>query len=127
MQQLPVNFSNIRKAIVDAVQKTTGLTCIRSEPSTSDAPRPALPYFSYKITSPGIQHGDANIGYSSGTEFSYSTQMEMVVSFQCYAVDQDDSYSYLHLWQQSLNTYSTMEKLRQNGLAVWDIGTVADL
>lgn len=129
-----VDFSDIRKTLVAEVAKITGLVCIREEPSTPDAPRPPLPYFGYKITTPGEAKGEAVLQapdgpYAPGStaKFNYGQQMKMIVSFQCYAKDQDDAYSYMVLWQNALNLDNVLEELRRKGLAVWDYGNVADL
>lgn len=123
----PVQFSDFRKAIVAIVEQVTGLKCIRLQPSTPDAPRPPLPYFGYKITTPGKARGEPSFQSFSASNFNYGQQMEMIVSFQCYAKDQDDAYSYMVLWQNALNLANVLEDLRRKGLAVWDFSDVADL
>lgn len=123
----PVDFGKFRELLVREVTKVTGLVCIRNEPVVPNAPRPELPYFGYKMTSPAIQKGDSNIEFQSGQEFNYGTQMQMVVSFNCYAKDQDDANSFMHLWQQALNMANIQEDLRKGGLALWDYAKVADL
>lgn len=128
IQKPPVNYADIRKNLVLMVKRMTGLTCIRREPSESDAPRPQLPYMSYKITSPGVARGEADFDYTgTGTLFNYGQQLKMTVSFQLYAKDQDEAYSLMCLFQQSLNKQTVLEQFRVFGLAVWDFGNVADL
>jgi len=128
MQKLDVDFATFRRVICEQVRLITGCVCIKEEPNQSDAPRPDLPYFGYKITSPGVPMGDANFQDSNGgQDFSYGTQMKMSVSFHCYALDQDEAYNKMMLFQMALNTNPIQESFRRKGLAIWDWGTVADL
>ena len=51
----------------------------------------------------------------------------MSVSFHVYALDKDQAYNYMALWQACLDQFTTQEWLRRAGIAVWLIGNVADL
>lgn len=51
----------------------------------------------------------------------------MTVSFQCYGNSHEEAYNYMSLWQTSLDLQNIQEILRSAGIAVWTIGTVADL
>lgn len=126
---LPFNFTPVRVALVREVERVTGFKCIRLEPAVPNSPRPPqLPYFSYKLTSPG-----AHIGYASqqwtgdSTIFNAGAQRRISASFQCYAQDQETAYNYMSLWQMALEMVTTQAALRESGIAVWTIGDVADL
>lgn len=125
---LPFNFTEFRVAMVREVQRVTGLKCIREEPVTPNSPRPALPYFSFKVTSPGTHFGYASQVYTgTDTTFLASGQRRASVSFHCYAPDQEAAYNYMSLWQMALDMIETQTALRESGIAVWTIGDVADL
>jgi hypothetical protein len=51
----------------------------------------------------------------------------MTVSFNAYAGSHEDAYNLMALWQTGLDEENTQSLLRQAGIAVWLIGTVADL
>ena len=51
----------------------------------------------------------------------------MTVSFDAYAESHEDAYNLLSLWQTALDEENTQALLREAGIAVWTIGTVADL
>ncbi len=125
---LPFNFVPFRIAMVQEIERVTKTKCIREETVVQGSPRPPLPYFSYKITSPGTHWGYASQQYSgTGTNFVSGTQRSARVSFHCYAADQETAYNYMCLWQMSLYSELTQENLRRAGIAVWTIEDVADL
>lgn len=122
-----LDFNAIRIALVNAVKTATGLECILEEPVLQGAPRPALPYMSFKITTPAYKTGDDDARVVSGTTYNVGGQRRMTVSFHSYAVEHEDAYNYMGLLQSSFETQSIQEVLRRAGVAVWVIGTVADL
>lgn len=125
---LPFDFVPFRVAMVRAVQQATKLNCIREEPVTQNAPRPALPYMSYKVTLPGYHWGySANTYTGVGTTFNSGAQRSASVSFHCYAETQEEAYNYMCLWQFALDTDETQAQLRESGIAVWTIQGVDDL
>lgn len=123
----PISYALIRKTIVAQITRITGILCIRNEPVVSDAPRPKLPYFAYKITTPGMAMGEASFDHVSGETFNYGQQFKIVVSVNLYAQDQDQAYDLMFLLQQSLNLQTVMEEFRKAGMAIWDFGNVVDL
>ena len=127
---LPFNFTPFRVALVREVTRVTGLVCIREEPVVPNAPRPptGLPYFSFKVTTPGTHLGYSSQQYTgTATTFNAGGQRRASVSFHCYAEDQETAYNYMALWQMQLDMTETQERLRNAGIAVWTIGDVADL
>lgn len=127
-KKLALDYNPIRIALVREVRKVTGLECILEEGTTQNYPRPPLPYFSFKITTPGARYGDDSSQYdSTGTIFSSGGQRKMSVSFHCYTKEHEDAYNFMTLWQTSLDLRTVQEDLRRTGIAVWIIGTVADL
>ncbi len=131
--QLPIDYNAIRASVVAAVKLSTGLTCIVEEPNVQGAPRPALPYFSMKITTPGAKNGDDALynipnGSGQGTDnWGRGGNRKMSVSFSCYALIPEDAYSYMALWQASLELEAVQSLLSKATIAVWLIGNVADL
>lgn len=128
----PIDYNLIRKTLANETSRVTGLITVLEEPTYQGAPRPTnvgqQPYFSFKITTPGAKNGDDSQSYSgSGTIFGRGGDRKMTVSFHCYAVDQETAFNYMALWQGSLELWQTQVNLRAAGIAVWIIGTVADL
>lgn len=124
----PIDFVAIRKALVAEVKRVTRLECIVEEPKTQNSPRPALPYFSFKLLTPAAKSGDDAQSYDADTgTFNVGGQREMTVSFHCYTEDEGKAYDYMALWQASLQLYGTQASLRTSGIAVWLIGDVDDL
>lgn len=127
---LPFDFKAFRVAIVREIQLVTGLICIREEPAVPNSPRPpsGLPYFSFKVTTPAAPAGYAAQKYTgTGNVFNLGAQRVTSVSFHCYAEDQESAYNYMSVWHMHLNMPDTQERLRRSKIAVWTIGTVADL
>lgn len=128
----PINYDAIRTAIVTEITRVTGLQCVESEPEIQNAPRPKLPYFTLKILTPGAKTGDdsANRPASTvggSTVVNIGGQRKMTVSFQSFGRTHEDSYNYMVLWQQALETETTQGNLRLAGIALWVNGNVADL
>jgi hypothetical protein len=126
----PIDYSAIRQAFAAEIKAVTGLIAIIEEPVTQNAPRPCLPYFSFKLTTPGAKSGDDSTFYAGDgatTLFGKGGNRKMSVSFNCYAATQEEAYDYMALWQGSLELPNVQAVLRESGIAVWLIGTVADL
>lgn len=132
----PISYDAIRKAFIAAIMKTCYLDqnhVITEEPETQNWPRPTLPYISMKIIVPGARFGDdtiTNVPDSQGnptTIFNSGGPRMMTVSFHCYGISHEQAYDYMSLWQSSLDLQNIQELLRKSGIAVWTIGTVADL
>lgn len=131
--QKPVDYEAIRILISREITRNTGVEGILEEPETQDAPRPGLPYFSFKFTSPGIKSGDddkRNILDGDGNPTNRWVSggvRKMAISFHCYAKSHEEAYNYMGLWQAALDSEPVQENLRRGGVAVWVIGNVADL
>lgn len=129
---LPVDYIAIDTALVREIKRVSQIECIIEEPKITNAPRPCpLPYFSFKVTSPGIKQGDDSKQYTQKNDTTLVVNTggvrKMMVSFQCYAEDERTAYQYMALWQSCLDQLTTQENLRKAGIAVWVIGNVADL
>lgn len=129
----PNDFRALRKAVIDEVQKVTGLLCIYAEPESPDAPRPNLPYFTVKIIGPASKFGDDstqtvldNTGNPTDV-WNTGGQRRMDVDFNCYGNSHEESYNYMSLWQTSLELETVQADLRAAGIAIWLNGNVADL
>ena len=133
LPSFPLNFNNIRKAIVDEVQKVTQLTCVLAEPETQNVPRPCKPYFSLKFLIPGFKFGDDSaqpVLDAQGdptTVWNYGGQRKMTVEFNCYGNSHEEAYNYMCLWQSALELETVQADLRVATIAVWLNGNVADL
>lgn len=130
MPTFPIDFNDIRKALVAMVTAATGLTCILEEQKGEKGEaqtRPDLPYASLKITTPATRFGDDTTQPVSDTVINRGGQRRMSVSFHVYDVDQEDAYNAMALLQSKLDQFGTQELLRKSGIAVWIIGNVADL
>ena len=133
MQGLAVDFNLIRNAIVAQVQAVTGLLCIVEEPETPHDKRPVLPYMSFKITTPAYKSGDDSkqqVLDSNGNPTSVWNSggcRRMNIDFNAYAVSHEESFNYMSTWQTALDLADIQQNLRAAGIAVWVIGTVADL
>lgn len=132
--KFPVDFVLIRKTIANEIQKVTGLIAVREEAIIAEkTERPKLPYFGFKITTPAAKSGDdskQNVLDGNGnptTKWNSGGVRQMSVSFDCYATSQEEAYNYMGLWQTALDLENIQEDLRRVGIAVWIIGTVADL
>jgi len=122
----PIDFNLIRKTVSNEVQRVTGTTCVLEEPTVQGAPRPNLPYFSFKLITPAAKNGDDSQYHTSGTVFGRGGNRKMSISFHCYTQEQEDAYGLMALWQGSLELFQTQQNLRSAGIAVWLIGNVAD-
>lgn len=128
--QRPIEFGPIIDALASTVERVTGITCILHEQKGQDSqplPRPARPYMGFKLTTPAAKNGDDHVEYLAGGIQNRGGQRKMSVSFQCYARNQSEAYEYMTLWQASLELKTIQEVLRRSGIAVWLIGSVADL
>lgn len=129
---LPIDYVSITTTLVREIKRVSLIECIIDEPKVTNAPRPCpLPYFSFKLTSPGIKQGDDSKSYTQKNDTTLVVNTggvrKMMVSFQCYATDEREAYEYMSLWQSCLDQLTTQENLRRAGIAVWVIGNVADL
>lgn len=126
---LPIDFVAARKAIAMEFQRVTGTTCVLEEPTYQGATRPALPYCSFKFITPAMKSGDDGLEPPvSGTVWNRGGQRKISVSFHVYALDQEQAYNLMCLWQASLQQVFVRSRLLQTGnLAVWLIGNVADV
>lgn len=50
----------------------------------------------------------------------------MTIDFHAYAVNKNDAWNFMSLWQSSLELPNVQEALRRTGIAVWLNGSVAD-
>lgn len=130
----PVQFDPIRIALVQVMERVTGLTVIEHEPETQDAPRPKKPYMGYKMTTPSARVGGDDdhriVPDDAGeptTKWNSGGQRRMTVSFHAYGRTHEEAYNYMALWQAALDQFTVQEQLRRAGVAVWIIGNVADL
>lgn len=125
--QFPIDYNLIRKTICNEVQKITGIPCILQEPETPVDLRPKLPYFSLKFVMPGQKRGDDAYSTATGdpnnpsSEWAFGGTRRITAQFDCYATTHEQAYSYMALWQGSLDTIPVQQDLREIGLAVWQI------
>lgn len=125
---LPIDFNAIRVALVDEVQRVTGLTCIMAEPETQNVPRPPKPYFTMKFIGPALKTGDdAHTWIAGGTTWNSGGARKMTADFNCYARSHEEAYNYGCLWQGALELFGTQTNLRAAGIAVWLCGNLTDL
>jgi len=122
----PIDFNAIRIALVREMERVTKTTVIMAEQQTQDVPRPCKPYFSYKTLNPADKSGDDSHEWIGDTH-NVGGQRRMTISFNCYGNSKEEAYNYMSLWQQSLELWTVQENLRKAGIAVWLIGSVADL
>lgn len=122
----PVNYTAIRKALVAEVKKSCVVECIVEETTVQGAQRPAKPYMSFKITTPGIKWGDDSPHGADGSDVVMGGQRSMSVSFHAYGNTRDQAYELMSLWQASLDLKTVQARLREGGIAVWLIQTLAD-
>ena len=126
----PIDYNLIRKALVDEIKAVTFLDqnhVIVEETEIQNSPRPKRPYMSFKIINPGEKIGDDSWDNVSDTKWNTGGVRKMTVSFHCYGTSHEEAYNYMGLWQASLNTEPTIQRLRQAGIAIWMVGNVADL
>lgn len=128
MPSFPIDFDALRVAIVREVQLTTALTCIVADLKQGmNLPRPALPYFTMKITTPAARYGFDSTQPVSGYVTVRGGPRRMSVSFQVFTQDQETAYNYMTLLQSAFDLFTVQARLREAGIAIWTIGTVADL
>lgn len=134
--KLDVDFNLIRTAFINALQYACGLDqnhTITEEGEEPNTPRPGLPYMGMKIITPGARFGDddkTNVPDADGkgtTVWNTGGPRKMTVSFDAYGNSHEEAYNLMSLWQTALDEENTQALLRETGIAVWIIGTVADL
>lgn len=132
----PIDFNKIRIAFARELQKVCMLPAnqvILSEGEIPDVPRPCKPYFSFKLITPAAKNGDdskdnvLDAQGNSTTKWNSGGVRKMTVAFDCYGLSHEEAYNYMGLWQTALDLEDIQEDLRRAGIAVWTIGTVADL
>jgi hypothetical protein len=138
-QSFSLDYVAIRKALIREIQAATNLDSdhiITEEPETQNSPRPTLPYISMKITSPAIKQGDddkrniptvAPAPPGPSNTWNSGGQRKMIVSFNAYGRSHEEAYNYMTLWQSALDLETTQGDLRNNGIAVWLMESVADV
>lgn len=133
MSALALDYNAIRRSIALTVEQTMGYPCLleeqKGQSNVTALRRPELPYFAFKITTPGARTGDDSHTFS-GTPGVYNVagQRVMSVSFHCYAKDQETAYSLMSTWQASLDLKNLQASLQSLvGISVLSIGSVADL
>lgn len=141
MRQIPessrgFDFNLARILFAREIQKVCALDqdrVILSEPEVQNEPRPAKPYFSFKMTTPATKFGDDSKdpvldaqGVPTTVVNSGGVRM-MTVSFDAYGRSHEEAYNYMLAWQCALDREDIQEDLRRQGIAVWQIGNVADL
>lgn len=127
---LPHDFDETRKAFISEIIRVTGLDqnhVIMLEPEQPNQPRPSKPYFGMKITTPAAKSGDDSRQNIGGTIWNSGGVRKMTISFECYGNSHEEAYNYMGLWQTALDLQDVQARLRLKGIAVWIIGTVADL
>lgn len=131
MLKIDLDYNLIRKCIINAIQSSTGLDqnhVIVLEAEEPNSPRPSLPYIGMKITTPGARYGDdTKQNIPGSTKWSSGGPRKMTASFEAFASTHEDAYNLMTLWQTSLDEENIQSFLRASGIAVWIIGTVADL
>ena len=135
MHRLPIDYDAVRAALCDGVALATGVDVnqvLHMEAEQTSQPRPALPYFGFKITTPGVRHGnDATtfLGFDTdGSRVELLTgSRRMSVSFHAYASSHAQAYGMMALLQAALQSTPVQELLRLSTVSVWDIGDVRDL
>jgi hypothetical protein len=126
--QFPINFDQVRIALIRQLQMSTALTAVMFEPESQNNPRPGKPYFTMKFLSPAIKKGDDGKTYSGqGNIYNIGGQRKMVVDFNCYGNSHEQAYSYMSAWQSALETENVQADLRAAGIALWLNGNVLDL
>ena len=130
------DFNPIRVAFVKEIMRICMLdqnNVIMSQPESQNWPRPSKPYFTIKIITPGARFGDddrTNVPDSQGnptTIFNSGGPRKMTVAFDCFGNTHEEAYNYMCLWQTALDLQDLQQRLEAVGIAVWTIGTVADL
>lgn len=139
-QKRPLDFTAFRALLATTVGNVTGRPCILAEQKGQGGqplPRPELPYLTLKLTTPAAKDGDDSRQYEDVppvdddpvTQVKVTTGgiRRMSVSFQSFAVEQEDAYGIMCLLQSALEQLGVQQTLRRGGVAVWVIGAVADL
>jgi hypothetical protein len=122
-----IDYSAIRKAVVQEIQRDLGIVCIVEEQSRQNLPRPEKPYISIKTITPMLQVGDDDYREMGDGKTNYGGQRSFVVSINCYGNTQEEAYQKMGLLNALLNTQPVIDRLRRSRIAIWDIGDIADL
>lgn len=126
--QFPFRYDALRIALIEQVQRSTGLVCIMFEPESQNYPRPAKPYMTMKFLSPAIKQGDDAKTYAGvGNIYNIGGQRKMVVDFNSYGQSHEQAYDYMTAWQSALETETVQANLYRAGIALWLNGNVQDL
>ena len=131
----PIDFNAARLSLVKLIQSITGIPCIveeRKGQTTTNTPRPPLPYCSLKFMTPAGKIGtDAFQPTGTADEPSsivnFGGVRRAVISFKCYAETQESAYNFLSLLEASFDTDPTQQTLRANKLAFWQSMGVTDI
>lgn len=126
----PNDFNVIRAAFARELIKVTLLSqnqVFLAENEAPNQPRPPKPYFTFKITTPAFKYGDDSKDYVGNDVWNSGGPRKMTVAFDCYGNTHEEAYNYMSLWNASLDLENIQADLREYGIAVWIIGTVADL
>ncbi len=132
-QTQPLSYNAARKALVAVVKEYTGRECILADAKVGQPEdRPPLPYFTVKFVTPGIIYGDDDRRYETlegglQTKVSTGGLRGVSTSFQCFAKEQEDAWDLMARLQSALQQLGPQGALRRAGIAVWRVGTVADL
>ena len=115
------------------LQNNQPIAVAYAEPEEQNVPRPQLPYFTFKFTTPAMKNGDdtkSNIPDSHGnptTIVNSGGVRRMTVDFDCYAKSHEDAYNLMGIWETALDLEDIQAVLREAKIAVWIIGGVVDL
>lgn len=135
MRPLPIDYDSVRAGLCQGLMLGTGAEqgqVLMLEAEDTSSPRPALPYFGFKITTPGVRHGNDALSFvgfdaDGGRIEILSGSRRMAVSFQAYGTSHEQAYGMMALWQAALQRTDVQEALRLATISVWDIGDVRDL
>lgn len=133
----PIDFDAKRRALVQAVALGTGLPAgqvLAMEPEIMGAPRPKLPYVGFLTTAASVKMGfdwsdpvqDTAATGPTGL-WSYAGVRSMSVGFDAFGRSHEDAYGVMSAFQASLEYPPVASLLNAAGLAVWDVGMVADI
>lgn len=131
--KFPNDFSSLSVTIIRQIKAITGIEAVLEEPEKAKDERPCLPYISMVIINPGVKSGDdskQNVKDDEGHATSVWNSggcRKMLVDFNAYATTHEEAYNYMSLWQTALDLEDIQQNLRAAGIAVWVIGTVANL
>lgn len=134
-----LDFNAIRIAFVRCMQgvlpkvQNKPMPVLYAEPETQNTPRPANPYMTLKFTTPSAKSGDDTKSWVKDSHGNPTTVVnsggvrQMTVDFDSYGNSHEEAYNIMAIWQTALDLWDVQATLREAGVAVWIIGTVADL